>query len=285
MRGLGRKRAVWGINLSLLVAVSCGVGASATTPKTTPAAAAVALGPAPPSLTVGQTFQFTASVSNASNTALTWSVSGVKGGNSTVGTISGTGLYTAPSALPTGNSPITITATSQADPTLSASVTITINPSTTNPNAINVPGNNTDADGVNFDIPASNPTLGLADIGTCAGTLAPTVGLSDCSGGVASVTISKGTTAIVWLLGQGLTDSGGTALTSGLSVNVSQGTNSDVRITQVTPLSPADNRAGLINIAFQVTVSADATTGPRNIVVTNNITGELQAFVGAIQIQ
>jgi hypothetical protein len=102
---------------------------------------------------------------------------------------------------------------------------------------------------------------------------------------VASVTISKGTTAIVWLLGQGLTNSDGTALASGLSVNVSHGTSRDVTVTQVTPLSPTDNGAGLTNIAFQVTVSAGAATGPRNIVVTNSVTGELQAFVGAIQIQ
>jgi hypothetical protein len=211
----------------------------------------------------------------------------VTNGNSTLGTIPGTSpiaIYTAPSALPTGNNPVTITATSQADPTQSASVTVTINPSATNPNAINVPGNNTDVAGVNLDISTSSPTLGLADVGTCTGTLTPTVGLTGCSGGVASVTISKGTTAIVWLLGQGLTNSGGTALANGLSVNVSQGTSSDVTVTQVTPLSPTDSGAGLMNIAFQVTVSASATAGPRNIVVTNSV-GELQAFVGAIQIQ
>jgi len=388
MRGLGRKASVLGISLSLLM-VGRGAGASTTTPTTAPAATKMVLGSVPASLTVGQTFQFTARVLNTTNTATTWSVGGVRGGDSTVGTISSTGLYTAPasvpspasvtitatsnadvsnsasvrvtilgetsepgvvvsltspsspasvmvgqtlslmasvtgtsntaltwtvagalagavtngnstlgtipgtspiaiytapSALPTGNNPVTITATSQADPTQSASVTVTINPSATNPNAINVPGNNTDVAGVNLDISTSSPTLGLADVGTCTGTLTPTVGLTGCSGGVASVTISKGTTAIVWLLGQGLTNSGGTALANGLSVNVSQGTSSDVTVTQVTPLSPTDSGAGLMNIAFQVTVSASATAGPRNIVVTNSV-GELQAFVGAIQIQ
>jgi hypothetical protein len=244
------------------------------------------------SVTVGQTLDVMASVTGASNTALTWTVTGalagtVTNGSATIGTIPGTSAnatYKAPSALPTGNNPVTITATSQADPTQSASVTVTINPSTTNPNAINVPGNDMDVAGVNLDIPASSPTLGLADVGTCAGTLTPTVDLTDCAAGVASVTVSKGTTAIVWLLGQGLTNSDGTALASGLSVGVSQGTNSDVRVTQVTPLSPTDNPAGLINIAFQVSVGANATSGPRNLMVTNRLTGELQAFVGAIQI-
>jgi hypothetical protein len=259
--------------------VGCGEGESATPP----ASMTMVLESAPASLSVGQTFQFTARVPNTKNTSATWSVGGVRGGNSTVGTISATGLYTAPASVPSPAS-VTITATSNADVSKAASVTVTISPLTTSPNAINVPGNNTDVAGVNLDISTSSPTLGLADVGTCTGTLTPTVGLTGCSGGVASVTISKGTTAIVWLLGQGLTNRDGTALASGLSVNVSQGTSRDVTVTQVTPLSPTDNAAGLINIAFQVTVSAGAAAGPRNIVVTNSVTGELQAFVGAIQI-
>jgi hypothetical protein len=246
----------------------------------------------PASVTVGQTLSLTASVTGTSNTALTWTVTGqlagaVTNGNSTIGAIPGTSpsaTYTAPSALPTGNNPVTITATSQADPTQSASLTVSINPSTTHPNAINVTGNNMDAAGVDFDIPDASPTLGLAGVGTCTGTLTPTVGATSCSGGVASVTISKGTSAIVWLLGQGLSNSDGTELASGLSVKVSQGTSRDVAVSEVTPLSPTNNAAGLVNIAFQVRVSASATTGPRNIVVTNSITGEVQAFLGGIQI-
>jgi hypothetical protein len=79
-----------------------------------------------------------------------------------------------------------------------------------------------------------------------------------------------------------LTNGSGTLLTTGLSVSVSQGTTSDVTVSQVTPLSLTSS--GLTNIAFQVQVSAGATTGPRNIIVTNGA-GELQAFIGAMQIQ
>ncbi|MGA3326384.1 MAG: hypothetical protein ABSF45_18080 [Terriglobia bacterium] len=300
MRGLRCKAWVLGISASLLmVTVGChssGTTTNARSLEATNAAPMVTVSITSPTTSqivpVNGTLPLTAAVTGTSNTALTWTVTGplagtVPNGNATIGTIPGTSLsatYTAPSALPTGNNPVTITATSQADPIKSASVTVTINPSTTNPNAINVPGNNTDAAGVNLDISNSIPTLGLADVGTCAGTLAPTAALTGCSGGVASVTVSKGTTAIVWLLGQGLTNIDGTLLASGLSVSVSQGTRSDVTVTQVTPLSPTENGAGLTNIAFQVTVSAGATPGPRNIIVTNSVTGELQAFVGAIQI-
>ncbi len=58
-----------------------------------------------------QTQTFTAAVQGTTNTAVTWAVDGVDGGNSTVGTISSTGVYTPPSA----GGMHAITVTSQAD--------------------------------------------------------------------------------------------------------------------------------------------------------------------------
>jgi uncharacterized repeat protein (TIGR03803 family) len=69
--------------------------------------------------------QFTATVMGTNNTAVTWSVDGINGGNSTFGTISTNGLYMAPNTVP--NPPLaTVTATSQADPTKSANAGVTI---------------------------------------------------------------------------------------------------------------------------------------------------------------
>src|ERR1700760_3235325 len=74
--------------------------------------------PSPPSVTVSPATanvqeaaqqQFTATVMNTSDTNVTWQVNGVTGGNATVGTISGTGLYTAPAVIPNPAS-VTITA-------------------------------------------------------------------------------------------------------------------------------------------------------------------------------
>ncbi len=56
---------------------------------------------------------------------MSWQVNGAAGGNSTLGTISTTGLYTAPSAIP-NPSTVTITAVSQADGTTSGSAQATI---------------------------------------------------------------------------------------------------------------------------------------------------------------
>jgi parallel beta-helix repeat protein len=77
------------------------------------------------SVLLGSTQQFTATVTGTSNTAVTWSVNGVSGGNSTVGTISSTGLYTAPQDLP-NPAIVTIQATSQANSSASGNASLTI---------------------------------------------------------------------------------------------------------------------------------------------------------------
>jgi hypothetical protein len=73
----------------------------------------------------GATRQFTATVANATNTAVTWQVNGVTGGNATTGTISTAGLYTAPAKV-SAQSTVTVSAVSQADSTKSASAQITL---------------------------------------------------------------------------------------------------------------------------------------------------------------
>ena len=91
----------------------------------TVAPVAVTVSPTSATATTGTTQQFSATVTGTSNTAVSWSVNNVAGGNSTVGTISTGGLYTAPSAVP---SPATVTvkATSAADSTKSASATVNV---------------------------------------------------------------------------------------------------------------------------------------------------------------
>jgi Divergent InlB B-repeat domain len=89
------------------------------------AAQTVAVSPTMPSVGIGSTVQFSATVTGLSNTAVTWSAGGVAGGNTTAGTISATGLYTAPAALP-GQNPVMIVATSVASPKTKASTYVNI---------------------------------------------------------------------------------------------------------------------------------------------------------------
>jgi len=81
--------------------------------------------PTASSVLLGNTQLFAAGVTNTTDTAVTWSVNGVVGGNSTVGTISATGLYAAPADLPS-NATVTIAAASVADPTKSGSAQLTV---------------------------------------------------------------------------------------------------------------------------------------------------------------
>jgi serine protease len=75
----------------------------------------------------GGTQMFTASVTNAAVSGVTWLVNGTAGGDATMGTITGAGVYSAPDAVP-NPSTVTVTAVSRADPTRSASATVTILP-------------------------------------------------------------------------------------------------------------------------------------------------------------
>jgi hypothetical protein len=85
----------------------------------------VSVSPRDPSVNINETVQFTATVENSTNTAVEWQVNGVPGGSTTLGTISATGLFTAPASVP---SPAveTITAISQADSSKSDSTFVTI---------------------------------------------------------------------------------------------------------------------------------------------------------------
>ena len=90
----------------------------------------VAVTVTPQSVTISdgdQQQQFTASVANAANTAVTWSISPTN-----AGTIDQTGLYTAPVAI-TAQQTVTITATSQFDQTTSGSATVTLAPASLPP--------------------------------------------------------------------------------------------------------------------------------------------------------
>jgi RHS repeat-associated protein len=83
-------------------------------------AVSITVAPSSAALSAGQVQQFTATVSNTSNTAVNWTISPVG-----VGSINPSGLYTAPATISTQQT-VTVTATSQADSAQSASATISL---------------------------------------------------------------------------------------------------------------------------------------------------------------
>jgi len=110
------------LSLSTIYWMSCGGGGGGTP---TPPAVTISISPTTSSVEITSTAQFTATVRNATNAAVTWRVNDVDGGNSTVGTISATGLYTAPGAVPSPGD-VTVKAVAQADTSKSASAAVSV---------------------------------------------------------------------------------------------------------------------------------------------------------------
>ena len=141
-----RRRVIAGLVAGLLHLAGCGGGGSgdngATAPQPPappppPAPIDVSVTPAAASVQTGGTQTFTATVTNTTNKAVTWQVNGITGGNPSVGTISTTGVYTAPATVPSP-AMVTVTAVSVADPTRSGSARVTITATVPTPVTVSV---------------------------------------------------------------------------------------------------------------------------------------------------
>src|SRR5690242_18370341 len=107
--------------------------ASATITVTTQTTGVVAVSPSTASVEVFTTQQFSATINGQPSTAVTWQVNQTAGGNTITGTISASGLYSAPhsisnSIIQPNGAPVTVqvTAVSTANPANSGSATVTI---------------------------------------------------------------------------------------------------------------------------------------------------------------
>lgn len=108
--------------------------ASATVTLTTQAVGPVAVTPSAATVEVFTTAQFSATINGQASTAVTWQVNGATGGNTTTGTISANGLYSAPhsisnSIIPANGAPVTvqIEAVSTANTSNVGTATVTVN--------------------------------------------------------------------------------------------------------------------------------------------------------------
>jgi IPT/TIG domain len=106
MRKRMRRPLIGLVTLLILVLVNCGTTKKKTT---SPGQITVSVMPTSANVRAGATQTFAATVTGTTNQNVNWSVNSVAGGNSTFGTISASGVYTAPAALPNPNT-FTITA-------------------------------------------------------------------------------------------------------------------------------------------------------------------------------
>ncbi|HVA54247.1 MAG TPA: hypothetical protein VNI53_00385 [Gammaproteobacteria bacterium] len=108
------------LSIIFLVVSSCGGNSSAINIPTI-----TLVSPVSTVVTAGSTLQLQATVGGSNNTTILWYVNSIPGGDSTVGTISPQGLYTAPN-IPTSNGNVLISASPQVYPVISTSIQIGI---------------------------------------------------------------------------------------------------------------------------------------------------------------
>jgi uncharacterized protein YjdB len=127
-----RATARWLALIAITQQISCGGGGTPTNSNVDlPPVVTVSISPPSAQISAGTSVQFTATVQNASNPAVSWQLNGLPGGNSSVGTVTPSGAatasYTAPANV-SGALTVTVAAVLQADATKFGSATVTINP-------------------------------------------------------------------------------------------------------------------------------------------------------------
>ena len=245
-----------GLGLSLLAAACGGV-------PTYPIV--ITLSPATAYVPVGSDLRFSAVVTGTPNSAVTWSVGNMVGGGPTVGFISTTGFYHAPSSVPSPNQ-VTVMVTSQQDGTKFALATVTIVTQSSGANTVQVVSGQT-VSNINVEVSPLTPTLSIYGAGTCSG--------STCSTAASGVQVAQGNSATIFVVGEGIV--------SGTVYSIS-GNPADVTVVQPSGTQFGQTNDGTPSVTFDITVSSNAVLGPRNIMVTNPTTGELSAFVGGVLI-
>ncbi|HET9179308.1 MAG TPA: hypothetical protein VFQ24_13200 [Terriglobia bacterium] len=279
MRSSGRV-GLAGAVLLALAAAGCGGGSGDNNGSTSPPPSNVSVTISPASSTVGYgaAQQFKATVAGAGNTAVTWSVSSSAGSSSSqIGSVSSSGLYSAPAAaavsaasaaqlvtvnagsnlqntdvtVPALNSvdSVTVTATSQAESLKSASATVTLT------------------------------GLSILAVGQCTQTTATQL---SCSAGSTGTEISQGQTVFLFVAGFGIRP-GTEYCISGSGADCTSGSGTDVVVTPPLDGQFQTTNDGTPAVYFQVAVLPGAAPGPRNLVVRNS-GNEFTSFAGAVDI-
>jgi hypothetical protein len=245
----------------------------------------LSIAPASASVSINTFRQFQATEGGTPTLAVRWSVNGVPGGDATVGTITAEGLYTAPASVP-NPARVTVTATHQDDPTVSASATLFIWPPlffASAPVSVRVAEslsvNNNLTAGVSVAVaPSAGPVPVLSvpvsvRVGSAAGATftaaAPvSVSVAPVVTGVAPATGDRGATLAITLTGAGFT--------AATSVEVLVNNAPDSAITVAHLAVNADGTQATVDLA----IGAGATVGPRVVRITTPAANSTAAGTG-----
>lgn len=161
--GTGGSQSTGAVNATTTYSLTCSGPGGSSAPASaqlTVSSVAMSLAPTEAAITLARTQQFTATVPGGG--AATWKVDGIAGGNSSVGTISSNGLYSAGSA-----GVHNIVATSVANRTQSASATVAV----TDLAGVFTRHNDLARDGVNaqeYALNVANVTSSFGKLASCA---------------------------------------------------------------------------------------------------------------------
>jgi YVTN family beta-propeller protein len=227
----------------------------------------VTISPASVQVVAGQTQQFTANVTGTTDTAVTWSVppSG--------GTINSTGLYTAPATPGT----FTVTATSVASTSITASAQVTVTAAVLTPTSTSITSTASTLDGVS--LPANtalvgNPVTVNFAVTPKSGSTDPTgtVTVSDTTGdSCKSTTLTAGAGSCQLSITQ--VGSGSASLTAAYVPD----TASSTLFSGSTSASLSENVAQIVACATPVAPQSVAQGGTLTITLTVCIAGDVQA--------
>jgi hypothetical protein len=245
--------AIFLVGCSGLSTATSNSGGGSGTPQST---VTVTVTPHGASVVVSQQLAFQATVTGSANNAVTWEVSGIAGGNSTVGTITTAGVYTAPAQVPSPSS-VSVIAVSQASSTASGSASVVVTATNGNQQAQSIP----------IELGTSG---GNANDSTTQGNL-----IYCCSGTLGSLVQREGTYYILSnnhvlarsdsatagdpIIQPGLTDSNCTTVGTTTVANLTQfanlqaaGTNVDAAIAQILT-GTVDTSGNILSLGSTVT--------------------------------
>jgi uncharacterized protein (DUF1800 family) len=120
-----------------------------------PGQVVILLQPSETSVRVNNSITINPTVTGSQDTALTWTVNGIAGGNAQIGTISAQGVYTAPAVVPTPSNLVVVQATSVDNPNSTMIVNVQVlNPVPTllsaTPSSLNIGSSSVVLTGANF---------------------------------------------------------------------------------------------------------------------------------------
>ncbi|HEV8640830.1 MAG TPA: IPT/TIG domain-containing protein [Methylomirabilota bacterium] len=258
-----------------LISVTSPLG-TATSPTPFTVAGAMAVEPAGAAVLAGARQQFQATEGGSPTADVTWAVNGITEGDTTIGTISASGLYMAPATIlgSTGTTTVTVTATHRDDRQASGSASVTVIARTAFFSAVSValaayaPGRTVNQNvGSSLSVQvAESPALlvaggpvaaAVAESGTQfvgAGAVAATV--APVITGRSPASAAPGTNLAITVTGSGFTGA------TGLSFLLATGADSNISVTNL-QVNPDGTEA-----TAQVSILSGAVVGGRVIQIT-----------------